>query len=473
MNTSQKKLLIILFIPFSLLFFGCHSTFRDNIRLEETEQFRSSLQKRTEQYREEYSEHLTLNDCWEITRQESLNIRAQELNQEISRLQRHIAFANFLPVVELELDYTAWNKQPAADISDLGPLIPFDYLPLHDKRIRNTTINAHVPIFVPKTWFLYSVRRRGEEIESLLHELTEQIVYLQVVSQYYHCLSVERSINVLESQLKAAEVLHGEAISWFEEEIILPWELMEAGILVQEKQRALHQAQRRLDEAHSELWITLGLSPDAGFKLAEAEFDSPSPAEPEELIMEALLNNPRMHISDREVAIQEDMVKIAITNFLPEIFGFASYQNTSNELARYSSNYLWGAAGVLSVFNGFANVNQYRAARREAEISYLEREEAALALMLQVIKAYNRLRDSIESYEISQNSFAMHDSRLNTIEAEFSEGMITLSELLQARASWDRAKMMVLNTQYQVQVSQSMLEYLIGKPVKNQIDRGE
>ncbi len=481
---SKFHVFVLLFCTGALLFTGCRSLSGEKRRLEESTYFREKLRERTATYEEKYQGEVSLEDCWEIARQESIPLRSQDLSREISRLQRHIAFANFLPVVEAEMDYTAWHRQPATDISDMDVTLfdrfvvplPIDYLPLHDKRMRNAAVSAHMPLFVPKTWFLYSMRRRGEEIENLLHDLTEQMVYLQLVSQYYHCLSLQHSIDVLKTQLDAVENLYREASDWYEEGLILSWELEEIEIMVRHKENALQTTERRLEEALGELWMNTGLSPSAPFQLQESEpyhaFDW-TEKEQEELILKALLENPRMYIHDHEVDIQEDQVKIAITRFLPEISGFARYEGTSNEMARYSTNYLWGVAGVLTIFDGFANINEYRAARRRAEQTYLQREEAGLSLMLQVIKAYNRLQDSLETQQIMKKSLSMQESHLATKEAEFSEGMITLSELLQARAKRDQAKMNKLNSRYQVQVSKSMMNYLVGAPIEEDSKRSE
>jgi len=116
----------------------------------------------------------------------------------------------------------------------------------------------------------------------------------------------------------------------------------------------------------------------------------------EDLVIEALLNRPEMKLQDRKYEIERDQVKIAITNFLPVVSAIGSFEHNTDSFLKYSSQWVGGATGVMSLFNGFANINKYKAAREKEKLSYVEREEACLMVMLQVQQAFQNVQSAEE-----------------------------------------------------------------------------
>lgn len=51
-----------------------------------------------------------LNDCIEIALQNNLNVKSSEIQKKIAKLERKVSFSNFLPTVNLDYQYTRWNK---------------------------------------------------------------------------------------------------------------------------------------------------------------------------------------------------------------------------------------------------------------------------------------------------------------------------------------------------------------------------
>ena len=79
--------------------------------------------------------------------------------------------------------------------------------------------------------------------------------------------------------------------------------------------------------------------------------------------LEALLSHPRLAIADRSIEIEKEKVKIALSNFLPRLFGFVYRPDSLEDFVSASDQWIYGMAGTLTLFNGFANINEYKAAR--------------------------------------------------------------------------------------------------------------
>ena len=102
----------------------------------------------------------------------------------------------------------------------------------------------------------------------------------------------------------------------------------------------------------------------------------------EQLVFKALINHPQLHIADRVIAIEEEKAKLALAAFLPRLTAFAVRTNTSDSFQVYQNYWMTGLAGTISLFNGFANINQYKAAKEQKEEAFIQREQASLTLIV-------------------------------------------------------------------------------------------
>ena len=209
--------------------------------------------------------------------------------------------------------------------------------------------------------------------------------------------------------------------------------------------------------------VTMGLSP-----LADIALETQTPLEPpagsvEDRIATALLSHPGLQIADRNIEIQHEQAKIAITNFLPQLFGFVTFPDSLEDFVETSNQWLYGLSGTMTLFNGFANVNEYKAARAREEESFLAREQATLSVMLEVLRAHLTLETVEAQAALAQRAYEVAAKRLAEAEQKGAEGLINASELLDLRANCDRARMQALNARFQYQVTTATLLNVMGQ----------
>jgi len=289
------------------------------------------------------------------------------------------------------------------------------------------------------------------------------MITYQVCAMYYQCLYVQEISEAMESQVAAGDALEKEVISYQEEGLVNGWQAKQARALALSRRICRNRSGRALRQAKADLLSTMGLSPMADITLVKEELLE-APKEPlEELIIQALLEHPQLHIADRTVEIHQYKAKIALSNFLPNLIGMASFTSTSNSFVLDKGYWLGGLAGVMTVFNGFANVNEYKAAREQEKEAMVQREEACLTVMLQVIKAYLTMQDVQEGLLLAQKNFEVVSERLEEIEAKWEEGIMKPSEKLQAIAEFDAAQREVIKTRFQQQVSLATLLNAMGR----------
>lgn len=436
---------------------GCSTGRWERLRNKQAADFQQSSAAITEQALGG-RDTLHLQDCIDIALEHNLSVKQADIRRKMAKLERQAAFANFLPTLQFNLNYTALDKAPKSKMFGLLAA------QVQDREVLTTEWNAQMPIFIPATWLVYDMRRRGAEIADLVRDYTRQQIVLQITAGYFHCTVIEHSRTVLESQLAAAEQLSRETRALANEGLIMPWQADQAELLALSRRTSLEKTDRARDQAMSDLLVAMGLSPLAKVTLAvETPLEAPR-GNLEDLILQALLNHPQLKIADRMIAIRKDQVLMAIADFLPSLAGFASRSHTSNSFMKYPDVTALGIAGVMTIFDGLSNVRAYQLARQQQKEAYVQREEACFSLMLSVLQAQRNLLDAQADLGLAEKNLEVACGRLKQIEAQWHEGLIQGSDRMTVLSERDDAEFTVMAARFSEQVRIAVLLDLLAAP---------
>ena len=438
-----------------LLLSGCSNIDADAVRREHAESYQRTISEKTKEMLSD-SNSLSLDDCIQIALRNNLSIRTAEIQKKLARLERKVAFSHFLPTVSLNYHYTRWDPQPKIRFGATG-------FTMHDKDVREITWNIQMSIFNPATWFLYSMHSRGYEIAELVTDYTRQAIALQITAQYFQCLSLEQMLKALESQVSAAEAVQKELTAYQQEGLIAAWQANQGGVLMLARQTELRQIQKSLGQAKAELLANMGLDPLSNITL-ELQMPLETPEGTlDELITEALLQHPNLAIADRQIAIEKEKVKFAISNFLPRLVGFANRVDTSDSYQVFTNYWMAGLNSTITVFNGFANLDQYEAAKERRKDAFIKREQATLTLMLQVIRASDQVQTAEDQMKLAKAFNDVAAEHLSEVIQKYEQGLVQASDMLAMIAEADKAQIQYLQAQLQYQTSIAVLINVMGK----------
>lgn len=463
----MNKLLIIIS---SILLVSCSSVDSEK---KQTLRMKSLADKENEskKYFQQYNNTLTLDRAIQLSVERNLTLKTKTIEQEIAKLDRKIAFGNFLPKVSLGYSYTMLNDKIMGETKDTALPIPLPIslgleTRLVDKNLSLFSVNAQMPIFVPATWFLYSARQKGEDISSLTRDLTEKMIKLQTIGQYHYILALESEKEYLKQELESAKEFNRSAKIALEAEAILPWEYEGTEQIVQMREFALKQNARDLQSAKMSLMNNLDMYPLLDFQLEKPQYneDVKMPTL-EETIYEALKNSELIQIREGAEDISKDVTKIAISNFLPKIVLTGGYFNTSNAALSDPDFFMGTLGGMFSIFNGFQNVHEYKKARKNQEIAFIKREEEIMKVIFETVNAYNSLESSREERDIALKNFAVSTGRFNQKKLEKETDSIDNWEYIQGVAEYEKALSLKEKAEYKYRVSLATLNMLTGKDI--------
>jgi len=433
---------------------GCTAFDAPQVRHDETLRHQTALAEKTALLVGD-ERGLTLEDCVRIALANNLDVQVVDIRRRIAQLDRRIAFSAFLPHVNLNYTYARWDPQPEVVIAGGS-------MPMHDERIREITWQIQMSVFNPTTWFLYALHTHGEQVAELAADYTRQMIVLQVTTLYYYCLGLEEVGRALDSQIRAAESLAEQVQAFHAEGLALGWQVEQVHVALEFRRTQRKRVEQILDQTRGQLLLTMGLNPLASIRLRTGPGEEPPTGSLEALVAEALLNHPQLRIADRQVAIEKEKVHIALANFLPSLVGVANRVNTSDSFQRYSSTWMLGLAGVMTVFNGFANVYEYEAAKQGVTRAALEREQQSLVVMLQVLRAQRNLDSARDQLRLAEDQLAMTEHRYEQTRQEWHEGLVDTPTLLSVVAERDQARMFHTTARFQFQVAAATLRNAMG-----------
>ncbi len=434
---------------------GCHTPNFTASRKEQAESFTQKLKTDTETTLKDRGP-LDLDACIDIALQNNVALKSAEVQTRLAKLERRTAFSNFLPSLDMKYNITALDRQPASKMFG-----GFE-IPVQDQTVRETTFQLQMPVFVPATWYMYAMREHGEDISNLVTGYVRQQIAVRVTALYFHCLALRESSAAIKSQVTAAETLAKQAQSYLTEGVATASQTRQAELLLEMRKTTLAETDRAQDTAVADLLSTMGLSPLSGLSLVATLPLTPPEKPLEDLVMEALLANPELQIADRNVEIQKDAARIAITKFLPQLFGFANRTSTSNSFQAFPDLGATGLVGVMSLFRGFATINEYKAARVKETQAFLKREETCFTVMTGVIRAYLNWQDAQGTLALTRKALEAADTRATEMDHQWKEGVLNTSDRLEAAAERDRAQGNVNCAQFQEQVALASLRLVLG-----------
>ena len=424
---------------------GCRSFEPARARREQTDAFTTNLAARAAT---ELAQPLSLDDCIRIAMSNNYAVRKADLDRELYRIGKNVAFTAFLPNVAASAGYNSYEKEMPQQ---------------HEQRFGTADLTASMPIFMPSTWFLYAAARHGYAAAGVAAHYVRQGIVLQTSVNYYNVLVQQDTVAALETQLEAARQTADRVAGLADEGLVAQWEGDQARLAAELRESELNKARRQLTVFRGELLQGLGLSPAAPIALSGETGDDAMPGgSVEELVLKALEIHPELALADRQVVIQDHQVRQAFCNFLPTISLFSTGSWTGNDLAAHAENWVTGFQGTWMLFDGLANVARYKAAKVERQQTKLERENTFLSVMVGVVAAEAAARDAAEGARVRQRAYDVAAAKWADYDAQAREGLRPLSDALDARAAMDLAQVALVQSRYQEKIAVATLELAMG-----------
>ncbi len=390
-------------------------------------------------------------------------IKATEANIKASIAHEHSATSSMLPKIEFEYNYIRLNNYPYA-------LAMGRKMKMGDKNSVKWNIKITQPIF---TGFALSSMREmaklGVELSKVykkeaILDLAEnvKIAYFNILLAKKYLKTAKEAVEQLKAHLRDAENLYKEGMIPLND--LLKSKVALANAIQQEV-----KAKNNLKVALSSLNVALDNNINENIDVKDIDTFKRFTLPLSRLYTIALNNNPLLKELSLELKQQGYAIKLAESNYYPQIGVFAQYQRSGyNMLAQDNAlsnnhNSMIGLQIKWDVFDSFKtkfNVEEQEHKKFALFERYLQTKKE---IKLDVKKAYLELKTAEENIKTAIVGLKQARENFRITNIRYKQNMTTSTEVLDARTYLTQAELNYYNALYGYYIALAKLKRAMGE----------
>jgi outer membrane protein TolC len=426
---------------------------------------------------------------YEFTLQEAINFAIDSSYATINA-RRDIAIAlkekwettaRGLPQINgsANYDYNAIIRQTPlpAEITggEPGTFVPVEFSP---RQNINASVSVNQLIFDGTYVVALQAAKTFLEYSDNNETLTKLEVREDVIKAYGNVLLAEKSINIIENNLEAAEQNLYETRKIYENGLAEEEDVEQLQITSQQLKSQLNNSKRMRDISKESLNMVLGLpiATEVGL-LEELEDLANKEILDAEFIKEDLEveNTIDFKIANNLVKQRQLEMKLEKSKALPSLSAFANYGQTSfgENFEFFSSRADWfefstiGVSLNVPIFSSLQRSARTQKAKIEMKKAETQKTQAINQIQLQLNSAKSNFEFAVENYKLNQKNLQLAERIETKNQTKFKEGLGTSFELRQAQQQLYTAQNELLQSMLDIISAKAEIEKIINTPFNN------
>jgi len=426
---------------------------------------------------------------YEFTLQEAINFAIDSSYATINA-RRDIAIAlkekwettaRGLPQINgsANYDYNAIIRQTPlpAEITggEPGTFVPVEFSP---RQNINASVSVNQLIFDGTYVVALQAAKTFLEYSDNNETRTKLEVREDVIKAYGNVLLAEKSINIIENNLEAAEQNLYETRKIYENGLAEEEDVEQLQITSQQLKSQLNNSKRMRDISKESLNMVLGLpiATEVGL-LEELEDLANKEILDAEFIKEDLEveNTIDFKIANNLVKQRQLEMKLEKSKALPSLSAFANYGQTSfgENFEFFSSRADWfefstiGVSLNVPIFSSLQRSARTQKAKIEMKKAETQKTQAINQIQLQLNSAKSNFEFAVENYKLNQKNLQLAERIETKNQTKFKEGLGTSFELRQAQQQLYTAQNELLQSMLDIISAKAEIEKIINTPFNN------
>ncbi len=314
------------------------------------------------------------------------------------------------------------------------------------------------------------ITRLAEQAAGYQHTMEEQDLLVSVDEAYWRIVSLQSKKQLAESFLTTVQKLDQDVERVIAEGMATKADGLSVKVKLNEAEVANIQVENGLALSRMALAQLCGLPLDSQFTLAdEAGTDVclPSMAKQEESVETALQNRAELQALDIAAQVKRQQVNVARSAYLPNLMLTAGYTtmkpNFFNGFRRKFDD-VWSVGVMLKVpiITWGDRIYKVRQAKAEAKIAETRLAEVREKVSLQVNQNHQKLQEAQKRYATALRSQEQADENLRMANLGMREGVIPVSNVLQAQTAWLSAHSTLVEAEIDVRLADLYLQRSMG-----------
>ena len=317
----------------------------------------------------------------------------------------------------------------------------------------------------------------AEQASGTIYDKTLQDIIVDVDEAYWNLVALHSKKKLAEGYKTLVEKLESDVEQLVKEGMATKADLLSVKVKVNEAGVTLIQVNNGIELSRMNLCRICGLDMDEPIdvednmdnKTSIADFDDNvdmSNQSADYMVQQAEGNRKELQALELQNKIYDEKIKLARAEYLPKVAlmgGYlASNPSVFNSFERKMKG-LWNVGITLNVpILTWGGSYKVKAAKAEACMHRYETEEVKEKIELQVNQCRQKLQESQERYQTTLRSVDEAEENLRYANHGMKEGVITLSNVMEAQTAWLKAKSEWVNAQVDVRLANLYLKKAIG-----------
>lgn len=431
---------------------------------------------------------LPLDSCRSLAVKNNKELRMTDMQRQMAYYSRKSAFTSYLPKVSATGMYMHTGKEISllsddqkTTLSHLGDALSMpainsvgeglvDALRTDSRNVAGVAMILTQPIYMGGKIRAYNkITRFAEQIAVDKHNIQYQELIVSVDETYWNIILLTSRKKLAESYLQLVRTLDSDVSQLIAEGFATKADGLSVKVKVNEANVALIQVDNGIEILKMKLCQLCGIPLDTQLVLADENNDNVSVITSNEIMDDDTWEKrPELSALYKSILIYDEKVKVARSEFLPTIAltggYFASYPSVFNSFEKkFKGTWNIGVAVSLPIITWGDRSYKVRAAKAEAQVARFYFDETRERIELQVSQSRQKVREAHERYNASLSSLEEADENLRYANLGLSEGVIPVSNVLEAQTAWLSARTNLISSGIDLRLSHLYLKQALGQ----------
>ena len=403
---------------------------------------------------------LTLEDCRKLALEHNEQIKTANNAVEKAKLDRQIAFAQYLPKVDGSLTGIHMKDQDIIGMS------------LQTRGTYMAGINVTLPLYAGGQ---LTAANRLAQIGQTVSEEQQRKARMQVIADvdnsYYTLIAVRSKVQMLQAYAQQMQELYNRVQLSVRVQMATENDLLRIASKQSEINYQLQKA------TNGEQLCQLALANQIGTDFEQTVIPADTVLAPVSMpqLSEDFSSRPDLHLLQQQVKANELQVKRARANYLPTVALVGTYSHYDNLKLKGALKNLDGTPininhtfrggrpyALLSVnvpiFHWGAELKKVKKAKLDLSNSQLQLEQYERGMRIEVRQAVLNLTDGQRMVETATIGQQQADENLRVMHQKYDNQMCTMTDLLDAQSQWQQARSNLIEAKTQQKIYET--EYL-------------
>ena len=404
----------------------------------------------------------TLPDAIAFALRSSPRLRSARAAIERARGQEQVAFAPFLPQVDLLGQYGVVSDTLApGKVGYAGFLLA-----------SGSGTRSYAQTEVGLQWTLYDFGRTGGRyrqavargrIADLQLLRADQTVEFDVATAYLDVLLARASHRVQVDAVRRAEATLDDAVARSTGGVALREDVLRAQVQLSESREALVLAREAQFDALARLNNVMGRNAAWPLEVIDLQVQPPLATALADFLERAVGERPEVSLARQAVAAAEEGSQAARGEFLPKIYVRAAVGRTEGRNVITGWQEGAGLHVEAPLYAGGRHTGELRSAEADVEAALADAQSILDAISLQVNLAYRSAVAASERIDLSRTAVAQAEENLRLVRVRYRNGNATPTDIVDSEAALTRSQQRFFSATYTYLAALARLDYAVGR----------